>query len=108
MPHDRIFLYLLLAAIFCGSSYFIYNTWIAALFPQKPRRSGERIKRAPGSAKKADMGDVNMVAGSGGPAVATGAKVYDESWIPEHHIHRPEAKRVKTGGGRPKSRAKSD
>jgi len=38
--------------------------------------------------------------GADGPAVTTQAdaqKLYDESWIPEHHINRPSAKRVKSG-----------
>ena len=40
------------------------------------------------------------VIGADGPAVTTGAeaqKAYDESWIPEHHLNRPTAKRVKSG-----------
>jgi hypothetical protein len=38
--------------------------------------------------------------GADGPAVTTQSeaqKLYDESWIPEHHINRPTAKRVKSG-----------
>jgi hypothetical protein len=44
--------------------------------------------------------DQVSVIGADGPAVTTGAeaqKAYDESWIPEHHLNRPAAKRVKSG-----------
>ena len=100
--------------MFTGSCYFIYNTWIATLFPQKRRggKGGERAKRSSGGSKKVDPSDQVAVAGADGPAVTSGAKAYDESWIPEHHINRPEAKRLKSGGGggggRPKSRAKGE
>ena len=109
MPFGRIFLYLLLAGLFVGSCYFIYNTWITTLFPQKPRagKGGERAKRSSGGTKKVDPSDQVSVVGADGPAVTSGAKAYDESWIPEHHINRPEAKRLKSGG-RPKSRGKAE
>lgn len=100
-----IFLYIFLAAAFGGLCYFIYNTWITTLFPQKRRggKGGERAKRSSGGSKKVDPADQASVIGADGPAVTTGAKAYDESWIPEGHLKRPEAKRV--GSGRPKSRA---
>ena len=100
----------MLAALFAGSWYLIYYTWIASLFPQKPKaKSGERPKRAPETPRKADAGDGAANGGVDGAASATGAKSYDESWIPQHHINRPEAKRVKTGGSsRPKSRGKPE
>ena len=53
-----------------------------------------------------DPSDQVSVAGADGPAVTTSAKTYDESWIPAHHINKPEARRVKSG--RPKSRSKPE
>jgi len=104
-----IFLYLFLAALFAGTCYFIYNTWIATFFPQKRGRGkgGERAKGSSKGTKRVDPADQVSVVGADGPAVTSGAKAYDESWIPAHHIQRPEARRV--GSGRPstpKTRAK--
>ncbi|KAL8643592.1 MAG: hypothetical protein Q9210_007620, partial [Variospora velana] len=102
-----IFLYLFLLALFAGTIYFIYSTWIATLFPQsasKKRGGGKDASRARASTKgnrKVDPADQMGVAGTdGAPAVASGAKAaaaaaYDESWIPEGHLQRPGAKRVK-------------
>lgn len=100
----RIFLYLFLAAGFGGTCYFIYTTWITTLFPQKRRggKGGERAKKSSGGSKTVDPSNQASVVGEDGPAVTTGAKAYDESWIPAAHLKRPEAKRV--GSGRPKSR----
>ncbi|KAI4119551.1 MAG: hypothetical protein LQ345_000548 [Seirophora villosa] len=108
-----IFLYLFLLALFAGTIYFIYSTWIATLFPQTKKRSsssssstaagGKDASRARASTKgnrKVDPGEQVGVAGTdGAPAVvsASGAKAYDESWIPEGHLQRPGAKRVKSG-----------
>lgn len=102
---SSIFLYLILLAAFGGTCYFIYNTWITTLFPQKKRggKGGERAKKSSGGAKEVDPADQASVVGADGPAVTTGvSKSYDESWIPAGHLQRPEAKRV--GSGRPKSR----
>jgi hypothetical protein len=97
-----IFLYLFLLAAFVGTAYFIYTTWLASLFPHQRRGKGsERAKPSRGS-KKADptsqVAPSTEAAGADGTAVTTGAKTtYDESWIPEHHIKKPVAKKV--GGG---------
>ena len=99
-----IFLYIFLAGLFGGTIYFIYITWITTLFPQKRKggKGGER-KKISGGSKKVDPTDQVSAVGADGPAVTTGAKAYDESWIPAEHLKRPEPKRV--GSGRPKSRA---
>ncbi|KAI4124894.1 MAG: hypothetical protein LQ347_005562 [Umbilicaria vellea] len=85
-------------------------TWITTLFPQK-RRGGkgvERVKRSFGQSKKVDPADQVAVTGADGPAVTSSSKAYDESWIPAHHINKPEARRLKSGGPRPKNRSKPD
>lgn len=100
----RIFLYLVLLGAFTGTLYFVYKTWIEALFPQTKRKGkgGERTKRSgAGSKEPVSPG------GADSPAVASGAsqKAYDESWIPDHIINRPKAKRVQSGAST-KSKAK--
>ncbi|KAM0700854.1 hypothetical protein Q7P35_012576 [Cladosporium inversicolor] len=101
-----IFLYLFLLATFGGVVYFIYNTWITTLFPQKKRggKGGERAQRSSGQTKKVDPADQVSVIGADGPAVTSGAKAgaFDQSWIPAAHLQRPEARRV--GSGRSKSK----
>jgi hypothetical protein len=103
---SSIFLYLILLAGFAGTLYFIYKTWIEALFPQLKGKGkgGERAKRSSHGSKKAvDVKDQVSVIGADGPAVTTQAmaqQIYDESWIPEHHINRPTAKRVKSGASK--------
>ncbi|KAI4122251.1 MAG: hypothetical protein LQ338_005924 [Usnochroma carphineum] len=101
---NSIFLYLFLLALFAGTIYFIYSTWIAALFPQKKRSGGKdasRARKSTSGSKKVDPADQVGVAGADGPAATSGAKAasYDESWIPEGHLQRPEARRVKSGAG---------
>jgi hypothetical protein len=87
-----------LAAAFAGTSYFIYSTWIATLFPQKRRggKGGERARMSSGRSKKVDPSDQVAVIGGDGPAVTSGAKAYDESWIPLQHLQRPDAKKAKS------------
>ncbi|PHH69488.1 hypothetical protein CDD83_5707 [Cordyceps sp. RAO-2017] len=88
-----IFLYLVLSAAFAGTLYFVYKTWIEALFPQAKRT------KTPKKGKKVLDADAAL-SGSESAGVSTGAsKTYDESWIPDHHIKPPVAKRVKSGTG---------
>ncbi|KAH6892053.1 hypothetical protein B0T10DRAFT_604847 [Thelonectria olida] len=88
-----IFLYLFLTGAFAGTLYFVYKTWIEALFPQ--------AKRAPRTPKKAKKAEAEVVSGSDEPSVATASgKDYDEAWIPEGHINRPAARRVKSGASK--------
>ncbi|KAF2024784.1 hypothetical protein EK21DRAFT_104410 [Setomelanomma holmii] len=102
-----IFLYLVILGVFGGISYFVYNTWITTFFPQKKGRGkgGERAKKSSGGSKKVDPADQVSVVGADGPAVTSGAKAYDESWIPAAHLQRPEAKRVRSGTPKTKPRA---
>ncbi|KAF2797371.1 hypothetical protein K505DRAFT_334391 [Melanomma pulvis-pyrius CBS 109.77] len=102
-----IFLYLVLLGAFAGTVYFIYQTWISTLFPQKKRggKGGERAKKSSAGTKKVDPADQVAVVGADGPAVTSGAKAFDASWIPAAHLQRPEAKRVRSGT--PKTKVKS-
>ncbi|KAL2160638.1 hypothetical protein VTH06DRAFT_1326 [Thermothelomyces fergusii] len=97
-----IFLYLFLTGFFGATLYFVYKTWIEALFPQAKKaggrvgaKKGRKAAAAATSASEADALSGNESAGatSGGE----GGKSYDESWIPPHHINRPVARRVKSG-----------
>jgi hypothetical protein len=89
LNYCSIFLYLFLSAAFAGTLYFVYKTWIEALFPQA-RRTKSTTKKV----KKVETED--PLSGSESTGITTGAKEYDESWIPDHHINRPVAKRVKS------------
>ncbi|RMZ71153.1 signal sequence receptor alpha chain [Pyrenophora seminiperda CCB06] len=102
-----IFLYLVVLGAFTGTVYFIYNTWISTFFPQKKGRGkgGERAKKSSGGSKTVDPADQIAVVGADGPAVTSGAKAYDESWIPASHLQRPEAKRVRSGTPKVKPKA---
>jgi len=87
-----IFLYLFLSGVFGAIVYFVYKTWIEALFPQT-RKAPKAVGK---KSKKVDV--VEPVSGSESAGATTGAdKDFDESWIPKHHIQRPVAKRVKSG-----------
>ncbi|TDZ30943.1 Increased recombination centers protein 22 [Colletotrichum spinosum] len=84
-----IFLYLFLTGAFAGTLYFVYKTWIEALFPQ--------AKKAKSSKKVRQVSVTVPVAEPDTSAATSTGKSYDESWIPDHHINRPIAKRVKSG-----------
>lgn len=96
MRNRSIFLYIFLSAAFAGTCYFVYKTYIEALFPQT-KRSGS----GSGGAKGPKKGRVTVAEKeplSGGEGSATGTdKGYDESWIPSDHLNRPAARRVKSG-----------
>jgi hypothetical protein len=100
-----IFLYFFILACFGGVVYFFYTIWIAPYFPQK-RRGGDRTKR--GAAKKGAADEGIPATGTDGPTVTTGSKAYNEEWIPAHHIQRPQARTVKSGTPRPKSKSKAE
>jgi hypothetical protein len=94
-----IFLYLFLTAAFGGVFYFVYKTWIEALFPQAKRPKTPRAK----SSRKSLAADIDADAALSGneaasPSIAasSGVATIDQSWIPEHHLNRPSAKRVKS------------
>jgi hypothetical protein len=92
-----------------GVLYFFYTIWIAPYFPQKrPTRGGDKAKKSSSGTKKVDTGESAEALGTDGPAVTTGAKGYNEEWIPAHHIQRPEAKRVKSGNPRSKTKGKAE
>ncbi|KAI9158761.1 Increased recombination centers protein [Paramyrothecium foliicola] len=84
-----IFLYLVLTGAFGGLLFFVYKTWIEALFPQAKRsKSIKKVKRVE-TDPALDGSESTVVASPSG-------KSYDESWIPDGHINRPIAKRVKS------------
>ncbi|KAL7625775.1 Increased recombination centers protein 22 [Parahypoxylon ruwenzoriense] len=94
-----IFLYLFLSAAFAGTCYFVYKTYIEALFPQ--------TKRGPKGPKKGKTAAAEKEPLSGGEGSSTSAdKGYDESWIPSDHLNRPTARRVK-GSATGKSKTKT-
>jgi len=98
LTRPSIFLYLFLSSLFVGTLYFVYKTWIEALFPQAKRPKAARKPR------KVDVPE--PLSGSESTGAATGTDDFDASWIPSSHMNRPVAKRVK-GGASSKNRAKA-
>jgi hypothetical protein len=95
-----IFLYLVVTAAFGGILYFVYKTWIEALFPQAAKPA-----KTPKKARKSIAADPDAaLSGSESAGASTGVagKGYDESWIPDGHINRPTAKRVKSSASKKK------
>ncbi|OJD13140.1 hypothetical protein AJ78_06363 [Emergomyces pasteurianus Ep9510] len=90
-----LFLYFFLLSAFVGTVYFFYTIWIAPYFPQK-RKGGDRPKKSSGQSKS-ETSEQASVSGTEATGVTSG-KTYDTEWIPAHHIHRPEARKVKSGG----------
>ena len=80
--------------MFAGSSYWIYTTWIATLFPQKTRggKGGDRARKTP---KKVDPNGQVSVIGKDGPAVTSSAQAYELPWIPQNNLEPPKVKRSK-------------
>ncbi|KAF3483264.1 signal sequence receptor alpha chain [Arthroderma uncinatum] len=97
-----LFLYVFLLACSAGSVYFFYTLWIAPYFPQKRKASkgSDRPRKSAGVSSSVDAAD-QAPATDGTPST----KTYDTEWIPAHHINRPEARKVKSSGGRVKTRA---
>ncbi|OAX80123.1 hypothetical protein ACJ72_05548 [Emergomyces africanus] len=96
-----LFLYFFLLSAFVGTIYFFYTIWIAPYFPQK-RKGGDRPKKSSGQSKTESSEQASVSATESGGV--TSGKTYDAEWIPSHHIHRPEARKVKSGGrGKPKA-----
>lgn len=78
-------------ACFGGVLYSSYTMWIAPYFPQKRKGGAEKVKKAkPEPAEQTADGD------------STSGKTFDTEWIPAHHLNRPEARKVKGTGPRPK------
>ncbi|KAM5454670.1 hypothetical protein MaudCBS49596_001967 [Microsporum audouinii] len=95
-----LFLYVFLLACSAGSVYFFYTLWIAPYFPQK-RKGGKGSDRSRKSAGVSSSVDADPASATDG---APSTKTYDTEWIPAHHINRPEARKVKSGSGRAKTR----
>lgn len=91
MRLGRIFLYLFVTALFGGTLFFVYKTWIETLFPKAKR------PRVAKKARKVEVPDPLSGNESTGGAAASGGESFDASWIPSHHINKPVAKRVKSG-----------
>ncbi|KAI6247367.1 hypothetical protein HI914_04437 [Erysiphe necator] len=107
-----IFLYLFLTAMTGGSLFWAYSTWIKPLLPQAKRgaRSGEYIKRSNKSDKASipskSQNNISEPNGTDDSGTLLENKMYDESWIPDHHIKKPTVKRLK--GSNPKKYSKNE
>ncbi|EGX47476.1 hypothetical protein AOL_s00083g412 [Orbilia oligospora ATCC 24927] len=81
-----LFLYVFILGLVSAGGYVAYQTWVVPMLP-KPKRVRPVV---PVEAKTTSTD------------VKTG---FDESWIPEHHLKRPAAQKVRSGGT-PKPKAK--
>ncbi|EPS44733.1 hypothetical protein H072_1264 [Dactylellina haptotyla CBS 200.50] len=75
-----LFLYLFILGLVGGGGYLAYETWVVPMLP-KPKR----VRTTAPVEAKTTSADV----GKGG---------FDESWIPEHHLKRPVAQKVRSSG----------
>ena len=98
---SSIFLYVFLTGVFGATLYFVYKTWIEALFPQAKRTGGGRKARK--AVEKVEAVSAEALSGNESTGAGTGAEDFDASWIPAHHINRPVAKRVKSGASKKKN-----
>ncbi|KAI2608254.1 uncharacterized protein GGS25DRAFT_267397 [Hypoxylon fragiforme] len=87
-----IFLYIFLLGAFAGTCYFVYKTYIEALFPQTKRAKPTVTKKV-----RTVPAEKEPLSGGEGSGTGTDNKGYDESWIPSDHLNRPTARRVKSG-----------
>lgn len=88
-----LFLYILLVAFAGIFVFWAYKSWIQPLLPQTKlsTKSGENIKRSSNVTETPGPENQARAVSSS----ATGQKLYDESWIPEHHIKKTATKRGK-------------
>jgi hypothetical protein len=100
----RLFLYFFLLACAAGVCYFFYNIWILPYFPQQNKRKAGVAKKP---IKKIDAAPITSDNEEPAAGLTSSSQAYNADWIPTHHIQRPEARRVKSGG-RPKSRGKPE
>ncbi|EFX01445.1 hypothetical protein CMQ_6387 [Grosmannia clavigera kw1407] len=97
-----IFLYIFLTGVFGATLYFVYKTWIEALFPQAKRTGAGRKSRKAAVAAEPTAADAAL-SGNESTGAGTGAEDFDASWIPAHHLNKPVAKRVKSGPAKKKT-----
>lgn len=76
---QMVFLYLLLASGCAGALYAVYGKWMESVTPKRERRAG-RVK--------------SQVVRETVTTTSTGNAVFDESWIPEHHLKKQGGKKA--------------
>ncbi|KAF3923467.1 hypothetical protein ABW21_db0207980 [Orbilia brochopaga] len=81
-----LFLYLFILGLVSGGGYLAYQTWVVPMLP-KPKR----VRPTPVAPVEAKTTSAEVPKGG-----------FDESWIPEHHLKRPVAQKVRSSGGTPK------
>ncbi|KAK6359679.1 hypothetical protein TWF696_000822 [Orbilia brochopaga] len=76
-----LFLYLFILGVVSGGGYLAYQTWVVPMLP-KPKR----VRPTPVAPAEAKTSSAEVSKGG-----------FDESWIPEHHLKRPVAQKVRSG-----------